>query len=627
MNHRQEEERLLKALAHATFGRESFNDTENSLLHQASTGELPYCAEEDLEDVKYGQRRIRPELIGWLCMDQQARRFIHWSGIKVCGARINGFLDLPFVDIDFPLAFRYCSMDLVIDLTNAHVTDFIVSDCYVLQIKGQGLKVMYDFLLRNASFGELDLLGAQIGGILDCRGAQFQGDLLAERASVSGSVFLGDGFTSQGGEIFLRGGQIGGDLDCSGGTFVNASHTAIDLKDSKLLGSVFLGRDQGEGKVVPFKSEGAVNLDAAQIGGSLSCAGLFSNPGGDALSAYRATAKSGISLRGFIGNGKVNLNGVAVGGDFVCSGGDFQRATLNLTDASVATLIDSGLNDIPHGMTVNSPATIWPHAGKLLIDGFIYGRIASEGRFDVERRLNWLALQPQYPFSHQPYIQLAKILRESGDDNGAKRVLIEMEDRARRNGAFAPIIRPILRTTIGYGYDPLRAFWWAAGLSGLGWIIYRRGYLAGSISPSDKDVCAEFDTPEGALPDHYPSFSPLIYSLENSLPLVKLGQGDRWRPRRTNGSGHVRTRPSSEFAYGIPWTSLLVKVHARWQPLWYKIAKHCGPAPKWIRRCIASLSATTAAPRFVMWFLWFQVLVGWLLATLFLAGLSGIVHK
>jgi hypothetical protein len=28
-----------------------------------------------------------------------------------------------------------------------------------------------------------------------------------------------------------------------------------------------------------------------------------------------------------------------------------------------------------------------------------------------------------------------------------------------------------------------------------------------------------------------------------------------------------------------------------------------------------------------MWFLWFQILLGWLLATLFVAGISGVVRK
>jgi hypothetical protein len=32
-------------------------------------------------------------------------------------------------------------------------------------------------------------------------------------------------------------------------------------------------------------------------------------------------------------------------------------------------------------------------------------------------------------------------------------------------------------------------------------------------------------------------------------------------------------------------------------------------------------------PRFLRWFVWVQILLGWLLATLFLAGVTGIVRK
>ena len=32
------------------------------------------------------------------------------------------------------------------------------------------------------------------------------------------------------------------------------------------------------------------------------------------------------------------------------------------------------------------------------------------------------------------------------------------------------------------------------------------------------------------------------------------------------------------------------------------------------------------SPRFLRWFLWIQILLGWLLATLFLAGVTGIVR-
>jgi hypothetical protein len=39
------------------------------------------------------------------------------------------------------------------------------------------------------------------------------------------------------------------------------------------------------------------------------------------------------------------------------------------------------------------------------------------------------------------------------------------------------------------------------------------------------------------------------------------------------------------------------------------------------------LSRFGTSPRFVTWFLWIQILLGWLLATLVIAGVSGIVHK
>jgi len=39
------------------------------------------------------------------------------------------------------------------------------------------------------------------------------------------------------------------------------------------------------------------------------------------------------------------------------------------------------------------------------------------------------------------------------------------------------------------------------------------------------------------------------------------------------------------------------------------------------------LSRFGTSPKFVRWFLWAQILLGWLLATLFLAGISGIIKK
>lgn len=47
--------------------------------------------------------------------------------------------------------------------------------------------------------------------------------------------------------------------------------------------------------------------------------------------------------------------------------------------------------------------------------------------------------------------------------------------------------------------------------------------------PTDRDVGEAFGSSR-SVPAHYPRFHSLIYSLENTFPLVKLSQGDKWQP-------------------------------------------------------------------------------------------------
>jgi hypothetical protein len=91
------------------------------------------------------------------------------------------------------------------------------------------------------------------------------------------------------------------------------------------------------------------------------------------------------------------------------------------------------------------------------------------------------------------------------------------------------------------------------------------------MAPTDKEAyhCSR---DHGQLPHHYQRFTASIYSLENSLPFVNLGQKDHWTPD-----------PNPQ--------------RSRWMP------------------------------GILRWFRWGQVLLGWLLATLFVAGVTGVVRK
>jgi hypothetical protein len=640
----------LTALAQAApeLRGKTLTEAEKLLLENVSSGREADCSmlDDKGDDPKdAGQwtekRQMRAQLLAWLCTNEQARKHIHPRGIQVYGADVTGKLDLSFVNVPFQLMLRHCRVREPINLSRAEISELDLQGSLVQGITADSLVVKNHVFLRNgfAAQGEVRLLGAQIGGALDCNSGTFTNEggdaLIADGINVNGGVYLQNGFAARG-EVRLLGAQIGGGLECDGGTFANEGGDALSADRINVKGSVFLRSSKNaEGKDTPFSATGAVRIPGAHIDGQLDCSDAhFSNPKGEALRALRAVVKSAVFLRdGFSADGRVYLEGMEIGGELDCRNGNFQNATIDLTDATAGALKDSGMNTIDARSPADYAPTIWPpgdaDGGKekhyLFLDGFVYGRIASEGGIVVDKRLQWLERQPKSPFRMQPYLQLAKVLQEAGDTAGAVRVKERMQQLRfqQEPGLLAPVESLILRSTIGYGYDPLRALYWELGLGLVGWIIYRRSYLAGSVTPTDKDACTEFKKPGGTVPTYYPRFSPLVYSVENSLPLVKLGQGDKWQPDPERQIATRESRPATEFGYRATWGWMPGRLREGWRAIGEKLAASWERAPARLR----DLVAKTTSPRFVMWFLWFQILLGWLLATLFVAGVSGVVHK
>jgi hypothetical protein len=666
-DHPREHASDLRRLAEATFPY--LSRSERELLDKVSRGEWAIFGPsrnyaDPGNDPKNGdhwgrERHIEAALVAWLCTDQEARKHVHCRGIQIFGARISGLLDLPFVSVSFQLALERCQLKEGIDLRRAEVAELDLQGSKVEQgITANGLYVRHNVLLRDCDVSDdVELVGAQIGGNLACGGATFDsppaknvpecgvaedanrgaagpksgeigGDLSretrhfftrqgqrrvpsngtplnADGIDVKGDVLLRKGFKANG-EVRLMGAQIGRDLECDGGTFCNpplkdvaGSGMALNADGIDVKGYVFLRTG--------FHAKGEVRFLRAHIGRNLECdGGTFSSPplkdvgipprkdvsnpppkgisnpphkdlpgSGKAFNAERADVRGSIYLRNrFTADGAVDLHGAEIGGTFDCRNGNFEKASLDLTDASAGSLKDSGLSD-------------WPHAGKLFLDGFVYGRI--EGQIKPQERLRWLR-QAEKPFRPQPYLQLAKILHDSGDSDGALQVREKMAELHRSSQNPLPRLWSLLlKWSIGYGYHPGRAIRLVILLSLVGWVVYSISYKAGTMVPTDKDAHAQFTncptvpTDKNAraqstncrtVPGHYPAFSALVYSLETSLPLVHLGQADKWQPD--------------------PGSSPPSFASARW---------------------------------FVMWFHWIQIMLGWLLATLFVAGVSGIVHK
>jgi hypothetical protein len=355
---------------------------------------------------------------------------------------------------------------------------------------------------------------------------------------------------------------------------IHATHLSAVLVTT---GGCFL--DQG------FQSDGEVNLNGAQIGGNIECdKATFKGP----LNIKSASVVSNINLSQGSFDRAVDLTGTQVGGNVDCSGSsfnsEFNAQRMAVKGALYWTSIDSSQVTLDlqgaSATSIHDDMKSWPRHGKLKLDGFVYQHIF--GPSDSQDRLTWLSLMDS--FMAQPYRHLAEVLEDSNDESGARRVRIEMEHLQRSKDSVELPWSTVLRLTTGYGYSPLRALGGLTLLTGMGWVIYRRGQLAKTMTPTDEGAYHYFKQ-FGRVPEHYERFSPGIYSLENSLPLVSLGQASRWQPD-----------PDSCVADNPP-------------------------------ACKNRFDRILASSAFLRRFLWVQILLGWILANLFAAGVTGIIHS
>jgi len=525
------------------------------------------------------------------------------------------------------------------------------------------------FFRHVRTIGEVRLNAAK-AKTLQCDGGRFANGcgyaINANGIQVDGAVFLRNGFYSDG-EVCFVGSQIASGLECDGGKFINLGSMALNVDHATVGESIFLRR---------CICQGQIRLMDAKIGGSLNCiGGSFQNPGGHAIEACRVEVGGEVSFaQGFSSVGVVHIRGAQIRGNLVCSGGTFfnpNNSTLDVEGTTVGSNLLFEISPSPNGLipfsnyglislvsahirgsllffgaifgpssAVNAWYTIaegsftwkaikshpslviflqdasvgsldddksgWPSQGDLHLDGFAYDRISSENT-DPSDRLKWLRLQnPPEPgrfrrflhgvlygghrltwqqkswthFRPQPYQQLSKALRELGDNMGAKRVLVEMEDSRRKFGNLnfrGWVWRWILKGVIGYGYRPGYALICALIVIAIGsGLLWHNTDL---ITPTDRAAYI-------AAPAYYQPFSPIVYSMDTFLPIINLGQKDRWMPNANQG-------------YTVDLSRSL--------PL---------PSVKWL--------TTGWLLRF---WLWIETLLGWLLTTLFVAGLTPVIRS
>jgi hypothetical protein len=589
----------LESLARKRFGE--LTSAEIRLLQDSRTGTLAVCGPTNnlnaaINDPGRAEnwgndRSIRGELIRWLCANPEAIPFVDHAGIQVFGARIDGPIELLSVTLQFPLVFASCALRDDVNIQGASIHTLSFTQSHIESIYADGVIISGAFFLRRSQAGLLQFAGARVEGQFDCDGSEFAA-LILDGAAIGVGLLL----RSVKGMAKLSGARIATDLDCGGATFTATPHfsrCALDAEGINVAGSIFLRAG--------FHAFGLVKLHGAQVGMNIDCTGgefalapQGSNGRGDALAAELVNVRGTVFLsRGFRARGAVHFTSAQIGSDFSCEDATFdvgltiERANiqgsffwLRVTIPEPAGL--DVINTSVGGLT--DDMTSWPAHAHLEIDGFVYPRIALSSPRNATERLDWLKRQKS--FAAQPYRQLASVLKNEGDDAGAQQVLFQME-RLRRSSETGGrrIWNIALRLAVGYGYYPWRALGWFIGLVLLGSALFSGGFCAGSMVPTDRDAYARFAEKNSA-PDYYERFHASIYSLENSFPLVKLGQVDRWQPdpvtRRLDVEGD----------------SMSFRVLLR-----------------------------LVSPTFLRWCRWVQVLLSWFLATMWIAGVTGLVRR
>jgi hypothetical protein len=169
----------------------------------------------------------------------------------------------------------------------------------------------------------------------------------------------------------------------------------------------------------------------------------------------------------------------------------------------------------------------------------VYGRLTGAGQqADVETRIRWL--RTSYAYEPTAWLQLASVLRASGRDGDATRVLIEMQNDRIRRGGLSPLRRlgrQILRVTIGHGYRPsLAGVWAAAVIAAFALVVWQA---------SEHFVPAK-DGVQGAP-------QPVVYAADTFLPIVDFGQAGDWDP-----TGWTRWAAWAVIAVGWALTTIFV---------------------------------------------------------------------
>lgn len=379
-------------------------------------------------------RKLNSDFLETILLHEPFRSAIPRQGIRIIGAYFPDPIDLNSARIERPLELKSSRFLSKVDTSYLTTPTWISLDGskFVDNLDTHSTSIGYFLFMRQAEFGKVNLTGVKIGGQIDMSEATFTGKLVMESISVTQSLFMR---RARFGEIILRGAKIGNQFDMSGAIFMGK----LDLDSVSVAQALFM-------REAKF---GEIDLRGAKIGNQLDMSdSTFTGK----LVINSASIGVSLFIQQAILDNQADLRFLNVG-----SGLDARGATLrdlDLTGAQIGNFLrigsfkwknDKNENENPHDpkLTLRNTSVgvlqdtkdTWPD--HLELDGFKYERLGEMGINEHEKPhkrgsswfINWLEKDKSY--SPQPYLHLAGVLRGTGHEDIADKVLFAGKNRER----------------------------------------------------------------------------------------------------------------------------------------------------------------------------------------------------
>ncbi len=554
-----------------------------------------------------------------------------------------------------------------------------------------GAKIGASVFLRYGfqAIGEVNFIGATVGGAFDCCKASFQHDkrtaINCGGIKIAADVFLREGFESIG-EVNFAGATIGGQLACVEGKFRNKSRTALRFQSAVIAADVFLSegfRIVGGLDFFRARVGGHLTINEAQFDLEKT---VLQNLSSFLLGEKRVLADlnsatiSGVLFLGLIkwGNTELDLRGANVGA--LADRGAWRWPPFRTLKRWAWFF---GWRPYFPSWPKKGHLSLDGFVYERFADDF--SDRAVDTSFEMRRA--WLDLRfanwwHRYRrFRPQPHTQCAKVLQAAGHTRDARLIRHDREKLWTWSTETSWFLKPfysLFNALAGYGFKPFRAFVWALAIWLAAVPFYHAAHESGRMVPDNPLVLERYDVTcrtarieptngdtasdnqdvskkkdpeiqrrlkeiEAVLENKnsYPSyeeFNAYVYSLDAFVPLMEFGQTSKWRPWGAVSASDLC--PETKFSIGIPaflrpyiewgWPyarSYVQPVFAYSRPIVDPLISLMTPFLLAIRDGFFTLVDWVVEGGRLQWVYWFQVLFGWVLTTVVVTGLTGLLQR